>query len=279
MQKIDKSKDDTLAKKLIDGFLNQSKTVSGEYVNVGYNQFRNVKDSNGEKYIQTFEQILRQNQNNYCCYCMRCIDSESVTLEHIIPQKTKSNADFDAYINFNLPFLNSNNVVFKKNFNKTSVPPYPHDISYDNLVVSCDGTFWNNTSRSCNHKREDNFIYPLFYDANVMSKIKYEKDGRALPIYNNSTSKNEQEGLFFLCTCINCEELREIRKIWFQFSQTKYDISHIQKLSTEPEYGCFLNKVLVCDDKDRIRDTYRKPRYWDKLMKYSWFLEYFRTTP
>lgn len=51
------------------------------YFNLDYNQLKRDK---------VFKHQLIKEQHGFCCYCMRCLRKEEVTLEHVIPQKIKS---------------------------------------------------------------------------------------------------------------------------------------------------------------------------------------------
>lgn len=104
--------------------------------------------------------VLLENQQYYCCYCMKLLARDNTTtLEHIVPYSTVKQEEFDTYL---VCDELTNNVVCKSAFDRVTkaIPPakYPHDIAYHNLVASCDSNI------HCNHYRSNNFIWPLFYD-------------------------------------------------------------------------------------------------------------------
>ena len=193
MEFIDKNKGQKDADAILNNFmtLHQSKDAQGNpekgrYENVSYSALSkdtmvfNGKTDSHKEHLTT---VLRYTQEDargaqHCCYCMRRINDEEVTLEHIIQHSLDSNDrnQYQRYIDYRLPFLTDKNVIlacdYRAKFNAAGqyVPPYPHVMAYHNLVASCYGYFPKKENREqqlivcCNNKRSDEHIYPLFYD-------------------------------------------------------------------------------------------------------------------
>lgn len=121
--------------------------------------------------IKEIKKILLQQQKNLCCYCMQNIDIISSTIEHIIPQN--HNNTFEKY-----NFTNYEHIIDRESWDisckindSSSCKGYPHDISFFNLVCSC------NNNKSCNSKRKNEFITVPFFDDDLASKISYSDLG------------------------------------------------------------------------------------------------------
>lgn len=50
------------------------------YVNLNYNELKRIK---------AFKYLLLKEQQGFCCYCMRKIPFNEVTLEHVMPHQTR----------------------------------------------------------------------------------------------------------------------------------------------------------------------------------------------
>lgn len=109
-------------------------------------------------------------QNFLCCYCMGQLENDrTTTLEHVFPQNPKGE---DIPSNYNIQCIDC------RNFDKyTRVVPnaglsnLPHDISYYNLVASC------NSHSSCNNARGNTSIVPFFFNTNVKNEFNYDING------------------------------------------------------------------------------------------------------
>lgn len=99
--------------------------------------------------------ILSREQKDRCCYCMGDISINNTTLEHVYPQKPSSGDNLENYRVTCIDAQNFNNKIRKIPNNAGT--NLPHDISYYNLVASCD------SKTSCNNKRGNQPITPLFF--------------------------------------------------------------------------------------------------------------------
>lgn len=254
---IDKSKHRQTGNEIVDELLGKAwNPAEKEYQKADY-------EGLGEKkYRIPFIQLIISEQLGLCCYCMKKISEKNITLEHIIPHKIKlSDLNLPRYFK-NLEL--ENHVIHKDNFDKTirQIPPkkYPHDIAHSNLVGSC------NSNTHCNHYRGNDFVYPLFYDIQIMQKIKYDKTGRI------DTEDYEET-----CNALGISTNRNlilIRKLWRILSSKATDIEvltddrideEIYELIDEPDYT------------QLIEDFTGKPSYKDELRAYGWFYNYYKS--
>lgn len=158
-------------------------------------------------------------------------------------------------------------------------PPYPHDISYHNLVVSCEGVFPDKgmTQQCCNHPRGIASIYPLFYDTNISNKIYYTKSGEIL-VDTLHTEDDRFEKIVKTITSLKltASVLRDIRHLWYLLRNVPY--AELKRLSDTSERKIQIDKVIDdTNERDiRIRDKFCKQEYWNSFLKYSWFQHYFK---
>lgn len=109
-------------------------------------------------------------QNGICCYCMIQLENDrTTTLEHIFPQKP---IDGDLLTNYNVLCIDNRKFVYSsRNIPIGNLINLPHDISYYNLIASC------NSTSSCNNSRGNTIISPFFFDPNVRNEFRYDENG------------------------------------------------------------------------------------------------------
>jgi hypothetical protein len=195
MQRIIKN---TLAGNLIiDGVLNSAwNTVENRYEG---NLYYGIIDKNSRTKLVT---LFLAEQNCMCCYCMKEIIANDVTIEHIIPQNA-SIAEFNTYLSVTEL---SSTLIHQSIFDRNNliIPPlrYPHDLGYNNLIASCDST------THCNNKRGKAFITPFMYDEEIVNDISYEPFGS---VYSTTAEIEELK--------LNSDFLKMVRKLWFLISK------------------------------------------------------------
>lgn len=243
--------------------------IDGQYSNLDYPGFRPIE----------MKKVLLEEQNNYCCYCMKLLDNNSeTTMEHIIPRSVADQIEMDKY--FLYPVLSDNimlHEVFRASTVKLVMPKYPHHLAYYNLVASCKGTIISEianpndrTSKFCNGFRGDNYIIPMFYDENVAEKIFYTRGGMVIPIDEwEITVENIN---------LNDNTLEKIRHIWSAFGI--HDVAKIEQANNEDERRELLTDALMkpgfVSEANLLIETYVIEVFWNSLMQYKWFYNYFR---
>lgn len=251
----------------------------------------------GDASRQGFEPLLVEEQEYYCCYCMGRIESRSVTLEHIIPEKFKEgqipDKEFAHYATY-APIL-AENVELAKTFAKRKFSSkeeirdfkkYPHLISYVNLTASCHGIInkENGTSCFCNHPRGNDRIIPLMLMNDLSSIIGYNQLGSII-IKDYTRTDIEDLKSTIDSLCLNHSTLKEIRMLWYKISRTKKTVEEVTAITLPKDRISLLKLLFNENNYDRIEEKWYKyapnqPEsiYWQLFIKYDWFYSYYRNT-
>lgn len=224
-------------------------------------------------------QLLLTEQKKLCCYCMRSIDDNTTTFEHIVPQSTNTEAELSRYTHF--PIIGDNvclQSVFENATEKRNTPPFPLEIAYENLVASCngrvnDGIPRDKTPKFCNNKRKNNFIEPLFFVSTIENEIRYKKGGLLLfPLkdaYDESISEPNLN--------LNYDTLKRIRQVWYYIRVE--NIEDIENANTEAERNEILTVNLMGlpqAKRNQLIADFTTKKFWNILLQYKWFYNYFR---
>ena len=156
-----------------------------------------------------------------------------------------------------------------------NVPPRPHTVTFENLVVSCDGTFPDKkgSSQCCNHKRGQEDIYPLFYVATVSNEISYTEDGSMQP---NAQCAHQQEYRDTIGKArLNCTNLRDIRRLWHLFGgeprQVLVSCLIDKDLRSRTLTTVLFKKQNLMEQDSIILTKFMKDEYWKTFLLYHWF--------
>lgn len=241
------------------------------YINLKYNELKREKK---------FKYLLLKEQQGFCCYCMRKIPLEDVTLEHVIPHHIKDEARKDAQIIHYRKFgrLKRKNVYYCPDidipsFSKLRTPPYPHCIAHENLVASCNGKVFDNgeeyvlhKSKCCNNFRGNEEIIPLFFIPRAAEIICYEIDGTL-------TYFEKYDSTIKLLNLNHCT-LTLMRKVWARIVINNISLNSVNKALMDSEVR---NDII--DDIDIEISERRKLKvdlYWKLLADFYWFYGYFQ---
>lgn len=270
MQYIDKTNTKYVLRghQIVDTFIKgQWQEETHKYVNLNYKTFR----------IDEMAALTIEEQGGYCCYCMRELNnmpkSKNVTLEHVIPNKTKVEVDYNKYICYGA--LDAGHVVFGGNIDKTQqlkLPPYPHFVAYENLVASCNGKLIEEGSavislhHCCNNKRKSDEIVPLFFLPNVSELITYAPDGSIA--YDEIYKKTIHDILN-----LDHKTLVLFRRGWCSICNL-YSVEDVKNGLTDSD----LRWDIVLDSKLPYTDqeTLLNDIYWELFSEFGWFHSYYK---
>ncbi len=235
-----------------------------KYINLDYSTFENKE----------MKKLVSKEQSDFCCYCMRRLTAQNITLEHIIPNNIKSKKDYleevKRYMDFSEVLRNNISVWDEQKFSQLqTTPPFPHFVAYQNLVASCNGELIDKNEsklklhQCCNNRRENDFVIPYFYIPDIVQEISYTKEGDI--IY-----KEELEDSIKRLN-LNDSTLKLLRKAWYFLGKT---VS-----VTEIEAGKnILKRREILDEADinqAIKNTLLSDIYWNLFCEYKWFHSYY----
>lgn len=230
--------------------------------------------------------------DSYCCYCMRklflesdgCDHTANVTYEHIIPHKISLSdweRDKDKYLqfanlrgNYVLVCIEAKLSEVQKRTKMTGLP-YPHFISYHNLVASCNGTVFEGKAmengRCCNNNRQERFVMPVFLSADWASGISYTKKGDL--DYDDSrydSSWFDEDHLNLSSTWIKL-----VRRTWYKVSKSGYTDQDVEHAIHDKELR--QNIIDDIDNNNEISSWAESDQAWKLFSEYSWFYSYYST--
>lgn len=262
MEYIDKNKSRLWAHKLIRDFLKRRFDEDGKFPDDLYAAFRADPECKN-----AFVEKLLEDNNHRCCYCMR--DIKGTTLEHVVLNSTKTKDKYDEYFQMESE-LEKDNMMLAKDFleNPKEVPPFPHTITYENLIPSCFGYLPTGSSKCCNNYRGEKFVHPLVFRKNISAEVTYRADG-------SITWSEDPELVVPTLTKLglDCMELKAIRRIWFYLASNKLSCEDTNRM---PTIEVLLNELgIPTNMKEKEMQNmllnFKKPEYWKLLEKYSYF--------
>lgn len=240
--------------------------------------------------LKSLGQLLINEQNgtdgySHCCYCMRRlnIDQSNVTYEHIIPHKI-SKSDWNLYKGkyLNFPNLKDKCILIcfggelssSQSTSKIKGLPYPHFVSYHNLVASCDGTIFENNkmsnSRCCNNNRQDKFVMPIYLSESLSGEISYTSKGEL------DYDDGQFDYIWFDNQHLNLTNswLTLVRRMWYRISQSDYNDKDVEKA----EHDRSLRQEIIddVDANNEILSWQENDTAWRLFVEYSWFYVYYK---
>lgn len=257
MKHIDKKTHEHQALQLIDSFMRPRWVdANNAFTNISYDDLRDKQPGTALSYRQSLEDIICENQDGYCCYCMRRLgENDMKTLEHLF--------------------------VFKQN-GRTSAPPYPHDISYHNLVLSCDGKYptgsKSRSSKTCNHHRKQNDLCPVFYDMALSAAVEYEPSGEILARPTEPDDVKEKIASIALATALSYDALRAIRHLWYIVRHYPMaDLEAVASSGEDVDVSSFVGSVVTGQEKEDedVRSFFNNVQMWHTFLQYCWFKDYY----
>ena len=239
---------------------------SQRYVNLDYDGFSGRRSE--------MVKLTVKEQDNFCCYCMRLITDDNATLEHVIPNKTSSLAEFDKYSYVDI--LKEKVVFWTRSYNdiKQFTPPFPHMIAYYNLVASCNGGIYDYDQKNierkitlnqcCNSPRGKKEIKLLFYFADIEERISYTKDG------DISVDEDMEDTIEILN--LNHKSLKRIREAW-HFISKKFTVNDVKVAIDNPDLRDDILSEMPYSI--AVDPTLYTDIYWNLLYQYNWFYKYY----
>lgn len=273
----------------------QGKAITQAYLNRRWQHDHYVSFHYKRVDLRGMDALLVQEQQDatgqsYCSYCMRrlflqrCAGHEAnVTLEHIVPNHIDTNtqrADIVQYQRY--PCLDNNHLTIchkgelpsEKTSTQITEVPYPHFVSYHNLVASCNGTMLESgsivDSHCCNNRRGCDYVEPLFLDANGAQSIGYNPDGT---LDFNDTAI---DATWFNRLNLTADWLRLVRHLWYLVAQSVYTAEQVEEAIS----NVALRQDIIDDiDRENLITAWvdrAKTPIWTLFAEYNWFYSYYQ---
>ena len=236
----------------------------------------------GLKSEKRITRLLLAEQNHYCCYCMRKIYDDGLhprhtTLEHILPHDSKE-ADSVLYM-ANAPRWYRKNVkwiseaMVARLDKRVPLPPYPHFLAYENLAASCDGTIgpigvasFGKLHNTCNNKRGERKIVPLFYMRHVKDIVSYDDSGHIL--FDERYKSTLIDGLN-----LDYSTLVLIRRAWSEIAYYHNPNEVFEAISDKDKRTEILEDMAL---EEEYKDSFMNDTLWQLLTEYTWFYQYYK---
>lgn len=221
----------------------------------------------------------------YCCYCMRRIKADGIhsTLEHVIPKTVDEMDDYLRYFAVPSELENDEHIMVMKTVffrrHHRQAPPFPHNVAYENLVASCDGSLpkGSNNHVCCNNPRGNHYIPPLMFMPNIRDEIKYKKSGMVIWKDNPDIDKRERKRVINDELKLNHDVLRIIRRIWCHLSEHGMDCN-LNETERRRLIDTMRSSCLLAADKEIIQNFLENDNYWELLEEYSYFNDFTKFT-
>lgn len=294
MRWIDKSGNRVAGLQITSDYLNNHCLGSnGRHSNIEYRDRsqRCFCNADNAQYRKKLTQLLLSEQDNMCCYCLRRLKTgqreewsdQTITLEHIIPQGFISGVDAAYYQT--APGLTPTEVemtdVYESSGYNQQPHIHPHKVAYNNLVVSCNGTFpdieTNNGGKQkicCNVKRQQLPAYPIYFYKDVPQWVDYLRDGDVQAVIN--TIEEAHVSTLIASTNLQCDSLKDIRFMWYLLRREVLpDIYKCNSSKSKREYLLckilFDNNIVDIERSIALFEKFKKDVYWDTLILYNEF--------
>lgn len=254
-----------------------------------YNSLAGLQYSSNHLRQSGLDNVILTEQNNRCCYCMRKLynsnknDTDGVnhtknrTWEHVIPQNCNIN-DLPNYQTYAPLAPNNVDVTTGGRITNTGQPinsaPFPHFLAYDNITASCDGTvldLQNDSTQSqqtCNNKRQNQYIDPVFFDNNQCTQITYDDDGKMN--YNSFIIDPAN---------LNALSLRKIREFWYYIAKSNYNANDVRDAVKDQQKRDRISIDVLSSDGNKFNWIGNREYIWLTLSEYDWFYKYYKSKP
>lgn len=260
---------------IVKEFLNCFIHRKGCYPTKFYKAFcSEIDDAHGHvKFRQRLiDNVLIREQNERCCYCMRKLsECKSKTVEHIMLNHSIDKSELDTYRTRTTPL---DGLPHSDDYRSAGVggnPPHPHSIAYQNLIMSCDGILFNESTTSvcCNLKRNHTFLLPFVLYPDIEQTFVYHSDGTA----EWTDDPEPPESAKNVIKVLNLNEclLRTIRRIWFFCNENGFDPNVTGKDEIiNTMIGCLASPDFTEGESNMILN-FKNDKYWKLFMQYDAF--------
>lgn len=260
---------------IVTEFLDCFQRRTGTYPSDFYKSFSSeIDDTHGHVIFRKrlVDEVLMPEQDGRCCYCMRRLSQcRSVTVEHIMPNHATDRAELDLY---RVRKTVLDELPHSDDFRSQAVityPPHPHSIAYQNLLLSCDGDFFNENSKAqcCNLKRKHTFLPPFVLYPTISQSFVYTSDGTAEWMEDPELIESKKNAIRILG--LNKTLLKMIRRIWFFCSDNNLSPhTDDRDIIINTMMGYMSAATTIQRESDMLLN-FKHDKYWKLLLEYDSF--------
>ena len=275
MKYIDKKIKKQEGEAIISEFLKCFYNRTHEYPDDMYKAFNTEIDDEHDhvRFRQRLiNEVLMPEQDGRCCYCMRNLSTiKDVTIEHIMPNHAVDKAELELYRTRQTELDGLPHPNDFKSMNPITYPPHPHSIAYQNLVLSCNGYFFRENSKSmcCNLKRKHTFIPPFVLYSNIITTFVYYVNGMVEWTEDPEPPDSRNNAIKILG--LNTTILRMVRRIWFFCNDHDLDPRTNPKDDIINTMAGFMLLEGASDRDTDMLFNFKNDKYWNLLLEHDAF--------
>lgn len=256
-----------------------------------FEDFKKKQYRESNNYDYGWKNLLLEEQDCRCCYCMRRLNSTAgkINYEHIIPRECKGDEGLNEYSYYasHAPALHdlvemADVFTMKKFTTQEDIeqePKMPHITALANLAAACNGKR-NSLSTygcCCNNTRGNKRMMPVMLMPDADENVNYDANG-ILTITNNDGT------LDAIIQELNDDTLKEVRAVWARLCQVQIDLTIVRSFSLRERIEWFKRAYHVTDFTSLPTEVRRyageitsngSDFYWNLLLDYDWFYNYY----
>lgn len=271
-------------------YLNKARTEDGDFIpklaskstydGFSKKDYKSTSIPAGTPYKGWLDLLLRE-QDCRCCYCMRELAAEEVSVEHLVPESFDGLDEIEEYEFYSSKARSILDYVMTGNAFDTmareglididSLTQMPHLIAHSNLFPACKTDC---VGCSCNNNRGNKRILPLMLMEDVDEWMYYDENGELFLKYHETQIADDT----ILHLDINTQTQKEIRHLWYLFSQKKIEPNVAREASfTEKEQ--LMKTAFDVEEIMNLPSNFLKyftdEGYWKLFLQYNWFYNYY----
>lgn len=209
--------------------------------------------------------VLGNEQNGMCAYCMKKVDFDEGTSDHVIPKSIPENEYGRARRHLGQG-LYRGDFIWDKKYTSSSFPCYyPHSLAYGNLVFAC---------ADCNACKDCDLIRPLFF-GNPVDGINYTDKGLLQTAEKDALPQE-------LKTRLNTDLYRYYRCIWRAVKLSGLTVSNLIDADNRNSRKQLLKSIQpYVTDSGLLREIvlganrFTSDSVWNSLLRFQWFWDYY----
>lgn len=241
--------------------------------------------------MRGWEELLMEEQEGRCCYCMRTLTPHELNIEHVVPKGLSGNRGVSEYEQYAAcaPAIKDYVMVADQFAQKSFATQadidnekrMPHITAEANLLAACNGKWGKpETGCCCNNGRKDSFVVPLMLMEECHNRVDYDENGLVSVLPQEPTLKTIIEEL-------NDETFMQVRQVWYKISGSSYSLDDVRAANGYVERVMILKTAFdVANFEDDLPEDFKKfarlegnlqsTLYWDLLLSYDWFYYFYQ---